>query len=161
MVSLEVGLVITFSQVHDYSVGIMAITSFGIGYAMVSVLVALVQRKKMSAYETVPLTVIALGIGLAATQLNSHTQDFWYPMLIVIWGLASAGFEFLQARKLGLKSQRGAEHLISAVLGLLLGLLYGFVRLQEIDAVGFFGAYMILSAVHLGISAVSHRTPQA
>jgi uncharacterized membrane protein len=157
MVYLEVGLVITFSQVHDYGVGIMAITSFGIGYAMVSVLVALVQRKKMSAYEAVPLTIFALGIGLAATQLNSHTQVFWYPMLIVIWGLASAGFEFLQAKKSGFKSPFGSEHLISAILGMLLALLYAFVRLQEIDAVGFFGAYMILSAVHLGISAVSAR----
>ena len=157
MVYLEVGLVITFSQAHTYGVGIMAITSFGIGYAMVSVLVALVQRKKVSAYQAVPLTIIALGIGLASTQLNSHTQVFWYPMLVVIWGLASAGFEFLQARKNGFKSQLGSEHLISAVLGMLLALLYAFVRLQEIDAVGFFGAYMILSAVHLGISAVSAR----
>ncbi|MEN9989254.1 MAG: hypothetical protein RL508_233 [Actinomycetota bacterium] len=157
MVYLEVGLVITFSQAHTYGVGIMAITSFGIGYAMVSVLVALIQRKKMAAYESVPLTVVALGIGLAATQLNSHTEVFWYPMLIVIWGLASAGFEWQGARKLGYRTQSGSEHLISAVLGLLLGLLYAFVRLQEIDAVGFLGAYMILSAVHLGISAVSAR----
>lgn len=157
MVCLEVGLVITFSQVHNYGVGIMAVTSFGIGYAMVSVLVALVQRKKMSSYETVPLTVMALGIGLAATQLNSHTQVFWYPMLLVIWGLSSAGFELVQARKLGLKTQRGAEHLVSAGLGFLLALLYAFVRLAEIDAIGFFGAYMILCAVHFGISAVSQR----
>ena len=57
----------------------------------------------------------------------------------------------------GFKTLRGKELSVSAVLGILLGLLYLVLPLNDLDAVGFFGAYMIINAVHLGIAAASER----
>jgi uncharacterized membrane protein HdeD (DUF308 family) len=49
----------------------------------------------------------------------------------------------------------GKDYLMSAVFALVLGLLFLAVPLDEVSAVGFFGAYLALSGVHLGIAAAS------
>jgi hypothetical protein len=41
---------------------------------------------------------------------------------------------------------------------LIIGVLFLVGNLRAVDAVGFFGAYMMICAVHLGISAASDRT---
>ena len=157
-ICLEVGLTITFSQSHNALVGLASLTSFGVGYAMVSVFVALLQRKRLNAYDTLPLTAVALAIGLIAAQIPSAEALPWFRYLVAAWGLASALFEVVMARRSGFKSLRGRENLVSAVLGFILGVLFLVGNLRAVDAVGFFGAYMMICAVHLGISAASDRT---
>jgi hypothetical protein len=156
-VFLEVGLIITFSQSHGMDIGLIALTSFGVGYAMVNVFVALLQRKKINSYGNLPLTALALLVGLGAAMVPAADSLRWFRMIVVVWGLASGAYEFYQAKKTGLKTVRGKELLISSVLGVILGVLYLAVNLRDVDAVGFFGAYMIVSAVHLGIAAASER----
>lgn len=139
-------------------VGLAALTSFGVGYAMVSVFVALLQRKKLSAYDTLPLTAVALAVGLLAAQAPTADGLTWFRFLVAGWGLFSGLFELLLARRAGFKSLKGRESLVSATLALILGVLFLLVNLKAIDEVGFFGAYMMVCAVHLGIAAASDRS---
>jgi uncharacterized membrane protein HdeD (DUF308 family) len=59
------------------------------------------------------------------------------------------------ARKAGLATRSGKDSLINAVLSLGIGMLFLIVPLDIVSAVGFFGAYLVLSGVHLGISATT------
>jgi len=160
-VCLEVGLIVTFSQSHSVQVGLLALTSFGVGYAMVSVFTALLQRKKLAELDSVVVTALALVVGLAAANSPAAQDHLWFRFLVVGWGVGSGAYELLKARGLGLKTPRGKEHVVSGVLALALGLLFLLAPLDVVASVGFFGAYMILCAVHLGISAASETTSKA
>lgn len=160
-VFLEVGLIVTFSQSHSLQVGLMALTSFGVGYAMVTVFTALLQRTKISQFDSVGMTAIALVVGLAAANVPLSNAEFWFRVLVVVWGLASGTYELFMARKAGFKTSRGKELIISSGLALFLGVLFLLAPLGVVPSVGFFGAYMILGAVHTGISAASERPTKA
>ena len=157
-ICLEVGLSITFTQSHGALVGLAALTSFGVGYAMVSVFVALLQRRKLSAYDTLPLTAAALGVGLLAAQAPISDGLTWFRYLVAGWGIFSGVFEVFLAKRAGFKTLRGRESLVSAVLAGIIGVLFLVANLKAVDQVGFFGAYMMVCAVHLGISAASDRS---
>ena len=160
-VCLEVGLIVTFSQSHSVQVGLLALTSFGVGYAMVSVFTALLQRKKLAELDSVVVTALALVVGLAAANAPALQDRLWFQYLVVGWGLLSGAYDLYKGRKLGFKTPRGKEYAVSSVLALALGLLFLFVQLDVVGSVGFFGAYMILCAVHFGISAASETTSKA
>jgi hypothetical protein len=160
-VCLEVGLIVTFSQSHSVQVGLLALTSFGVGYAMVSVFTALLQRKKLAELDSVVVTALALVVGLAAANTPADQDHLWFRYLVVGWGILSGAYDLFKSRKLGYKTPRGKEYMVSSVLALALGLLFLFVQLDEVGSVGFFGAYMILCAVHFGISAASETTAKA
>ena len=156
-ICLEVGLVITFSQVHNVTLGLQSLTSFGVGYAMITIFVALLQRKKLASYQNLPITGLALVVGLIAAQAPTTGGMIWFRLLVAGWGVLSGCYEIWLASKASFRSMRGKEQLLTGLLGLILGALYLLVPLSEIDAVGFFGAYLIISAVHLGIAAASER----
>lgn len=156
-ICLEVGLIITFSQSHSIDIGLIALTSFGVGYAMVTVFVALLQRKKVNSYGTLPLSILALAVGLGAAMVPASDGLRWFRWLVVAWGIAAGAFELYQAKTVGFKTMRGKELSVSAALSLILGVLYLALPLTDVDAVGFFGAYMIINAVHLGIAAATER----
>lgn len=160
-VCLEVGLIVTFSQSHSIQVGLLALTSFGVGYAMVSVFTSLLQRKKLAELDSVVITALALIVGLAAANTPADQDHLWFRLLVVGWGLLSGIYDLFKARKLGFKTPRGKEYSVSAALALALGLLYLLIQLDDVGSVGFFGAYMILCAVHFGISAASETSAKA
>jgi hypothetical protein len=78
-----------------------------------------------------------------------------FVFLVAGWGLITGAFELYLARRSGFATRSGKDNLISAVLSLGVGLLFLIVPLDIVSAVGFFGAYLVLSAVHLGISATT------
>ena len=84
-VCLEVGLIVTFSQSHSVQVGLLALTSFGVGYAMVSVFTALLQRKKLAELDSVVVTALALVVGLAAANAPALQDRLWFQYLVVGW----------------------------------------------------------------------------
>jgi hypothetical protein len=67
--------------------------------------------------------------------------------------LIAGSFELYLARREGFATRMGKDSLLNAGFGLLLGLLFLIAPLDIVSAVGFFGAYLVLSATHLGISA--------
>jgi hypothetical protein len=51
----------------------------------------------------------------------------------------------------------GKDNLLNAGFGLLLGVLFLIAPLDIVSAVGFFGAYLVLTGTHLGISAATPK----
>lgn len=152
-VFLEVGIIITFTYDKTIAVGLNGLISFGVGYALVSVLYALTKGKKLNEFDHLGLTAVALAIGLAAANLPSEYQHQWFRHLVALLGLCTAIYEGLRVRKVGVKTVAGKERLISASLGLALALLFVILPMSDRNAVGFFDTYMLLNAVHLAIGA--------
>ena len=159
-VFLGVGLFITFNQAHTYATGVTALALFAFGYALVSGIASLVKRGQIALAEGVVPAVIALAVGIGATVTASDAQ-LWLVKLLAFWGIAVGITEFAQAYRVGLKSSHGKDLVISSALALAFGIFYLAVPLAELDVVGYFGAYLILSAVHLGIAAASERKAAA
>jgi hypothetical protein len=157
-ISFGVGIFITFNQSHSAATGLFALGIFGIGFALLNGVGSVIWGKGIFSLENFPLTLVALLIGIAAilvpaTDPEAAALAFVY--LVTGWGLISGAFEMYLARRTGFATRFGKDSLISASLSLLVGLLFLIAPLDIISAVGFFGAYLVLSAVHLGISAAT------
>ena len=157
-ISFGVGIFITFNQSHSAVTGLLALAIFGIGFALLNAIASTVWGKGLFSLENFPLTLAALIVGLAALLVpatDPEASALVFVYLVTGWGLISGAFEMYLARRSGFATRFGKDSLISASLSLLVGLLFLAVPLDIISAVGFFGAYLVLSAVHLGISATT------
>ena len=155
-ISFGVGIFITFNQSHSAATGLLSLGIFGIGFALLNGIGSAVWGKGIFSLENFPLTLTALIVGTAAFLVPStepNAASLVFVSLVTGWGLISGAFEMYLARSAGFATRFGKDSLISASLSLLVGLLFLAVPLDIISAVGFFGAYLVLSAVHLGISA--------
>jgi hypothetical protein len=157
-ISFAVGIFITFSQSHSADVGLLALAIFGLGFAFLNGLGSLIFSKGLQAVENLPLTVAAFLVGLLAVLVpaaDNDTSSVAFIYLVTGWGLIAGSFELYLARRSGFKTQSGKDSLLNAGFGLLLGALFLIAPLDIVSAVGFFGAYLVLSAVHLGIAAAT------
>ena len=157
-ISFGVGIFITFNQSHSAATGLFALAIFGIGYAVLNGIGSAVWGKGLFSLENFPLTLAAMVVGLAALLVpvtDPEASALVFVYLVTGWGLIAGAFEMYLARRAGFATRFGKDSLISASLSLLVGLLFLAVPLDIISAVGFFGAYLVLSAVHLGISATT------
>jgi hypothetical protein len=157
-ISFGVGIFITFNQSHSAATGLFALGIFGIGFAILNATGSQVWAKGIFSLENFPLTLAALIVGVAA--LLVPTSDLQaaalvFTSLVAGWGLIAGALELYLARRSGFGTRAGKDNLISAVLSLGVGLLFLIAPLDIVSAVGFFGAYLVLSAVHLGISAAT------
>ena len=155
-ISLAIGLFITFSQSHSAATGLLALAIFGLGFAVSNGISTSIWGKGLTAIENMPLTVAAVIIGLLAVlvptgDLVASQMAFIY--LVTGWGLIAGSFELYLARRSGFGSRAGKDSLINACFSLLLGLVFLVAPLDVISAVGFFGAYLAISGVHLAIAA--------
>lgn len=160
-VTLAIGVYITFNQSHSAEAGLIALGLFGVGYAVANAVSSFFFAKRLTAIETVPMTVIALLIGVFAFLVSTNTpvtHKASLAALVTAWGLVSAAFEFYLARRQGFKTQLGRDTLLSAILNLLLAILFLALPMKSLEMVGFLGAYLVLSGVHVGITAA---TPKA
>lgn len=159
-ISIAVGLFITFTQSHSAATGLFALAIFGIGFAITNVAATIWAKGKYLSVESLPLTLIALAVGLFAAlipQTEPTAQALVFVYLVAGWAVISGAMELYLANRSGFKTRAGKDGLISAVLGLGLGLLFLIAPLDIVSAVGFFGAYLVISGVHLAIAAL---TPQ-
>lgn len=157
---LAVGLFITFTQSHSAATGLFALALFGIGLATGNLLSTIWANKKYLSVESLPVTVIAFAFGLFASlipQTDPNAQALAFVYLVAGWAIISASLDLYLASRSGFGSRAGKDGLISAGLGLALGLLFLIAPLDIVSAVGFFGAYLVISGVHLAIAAL---TPQ-
>lgn len=155
-ISFGVGLFITFNQSHSAATGLFALAIFGLGYAILNAIGTGVWGKGLTAVENMPLTVASFIIGLLAVLVpttDPSAQALAFIYLVTGWGLISGSFELYLARREGFKTQMGKDSLLNAGFGLLLGVLFLVAPLDIVSAVGFFGAYLVLSATHLAIAA--------
>jgi uncharacterized membrane protein HdeD (DUF308 family) len=158
-ISFALGVFITFSQAHGADIGLVVLAAFGLALGLGGGSLVFVRRAGLNPIQELPVAVVALLIGIFASLafFNPVGQLAAFLALVSAWGVISGAFELYQARRVSFKSQFGRDYLISAVFALLLGLLFLAVDLDEVSAVGFFGAYLALSGVHLGIAAASHQ----
>jgi hypothetical protein len=161
-VSLAVGFFITFSQSHAASIGLLALAIFSIAFAITNAGASAIWGKGLAAIEAMPLTLVSLLIGifsLMALSLDSNLSNQGaqtaFIGLVTVWGLVSGAFELYLARRASLKTSHGREYLMSAILSAVLGLLFLVAPLDIVSAVGFFGAYLIVSGVQLGVAAAT------
>jgi peptidoglycan/LPS O-acetylase OafA/YrhL len=156
-ITLGVGIYITFSQAHSAAVGLLALAIFGLGVGSVLAIFPAFRVRGLQAIEHLPVAVLAILIGgfaaLAPLQESTITSAAAFIALVTAWGLLAGSFELYQARRKNWRKREGRDHLITAVFSLLLGALFLAVDLDIVSAVGFFGAYLALSGVHLGIAA--------
>jgi uncharacterized membrane protein HdeD (DUF308 family) len=159
-VSISVGLFITFTQSHSAATGLFALALFGIGSSVANVTSTIWAKGKYLSVDSLPLTLIALAVGLFAAlipQTEPTAQGLAFVYLVAGWAVISGAMELYLANRSGFRTRAGKDGLISAGLGLSLGLLFLIVQLDIVSAVGFFGAYLVISGVHLAIAAL---TPQ-
>ena len=157
-ISFGVGIFITFNQSHSAATGLLALGIFGIGLAVLNGIGSAVWGKGIFSLENFPLTLAALILGVAGLLVptgNLEAAGLVFVFLVAGWGLISGAFELALARRSDFATRSGKDNLLNAVLSLGLGLLFLIVPLDIVSAVGFFGAYLVLSAVHLGISAAT------
>lgn len=152
--AFALGVFITFSQSHSAEVGLWSLALLGFSVALTP-LIAI--RNKNSVLELLPLAVVGLlvaalsAMAIFVPSQIGHVAAFI--SLVTAFGLISGAFELFQAGRSGFKTQAGKDLLVSAAFALALGALFLIVPLDVISAVGFFGAYLALSGVHLGIAA--------
>ncbi len=159
-VSVAVGLFITFTQSHSAATGLFALAIFGISFAVANVAATIWAKSKFLSVESLPLTLIALAVGVFAAlipQTEPTSQALAFVYLVAGWAVISGAMELYLANRSGFKTRPGKDGLISAILGLALGLLFLIAPLDIVSAVGFFGTYLVISGVHLAIAAL---TPQ-
>jgi hypothetical protein len=70
-----------------------------------------------------------------------NNSDATFVLLVALWGISQAAIDLIN------------RDAISASLAFLLAVLFALVPMDVVSAVGFFGAYLIVSGVHLGIAA--------
>ncbi len=136
LASIAVGLFVTFWQAHHAAVGLVALAIFTILYGL---------RTLFGAPKYFPIALIALITAFISASSLQENSNATFILLVAIWGAAQAATDFIN------------RDVISAVLASLLALLFALVPLDIVSAVGFFGAYLIVSGVHLGIAAYSPK----
>jgi uncharacterized membrane protein HdeD (DUF308 family) len=160
IVFVAVGLFITFTQSHSAATGLFALALFGFGFAVVNVAATIWAKQRYLSVESLPLTLIAMAVGTFAVlipQTEPTAQALAFVYLVAGWAVIAGAMEGYLANRKGFGTRAGKDGLISAGLGLALGLLFLIAPLDIVSAVGFFGAYLVISGVHLAIAAL---TPQ-
>jgi uncharacterized membrane protein HdeD (DUF308 family) len=160
IIFVAVGLFITFTQSHSAETGLFALAVFGIGLAVANIAATIWENKNYLSVESLPMTLISLAAGLFAAlipQTDPTAQALAFVYLVSGWAVVSGAIEFYLANRRGFRTRAGKDGLITAVLGLAIGLLFLIAPLDIISAVGFFGTYLVICGVHLGIAAL---TPQ-
>ena len=160
IIFVAVGLFITFTQSHSAATGLLALAIFGIGLAVSNIAATTWDKKSYLSIESLPLTLISLAVGLFAVlipQTDTTAQALAFVYLVSGWAVVAGAIELYLANRSGFRTRAGKDGLITAVLGLAIGLLFLIAPLDIVSAVGFFGAYLVICGVHLGIAAL---TPQ-
>lgn len=163
-VALATGIFITFMQIHDQVIGLIALTFLALGWAATNLLAIFLSKNRISVLESVPLIVIQTIFGLIALNAeislvqepNSQILQFTpFVILVVTWGFLSGAYDVWQSQLVGAKTGPGRDFIISAGLNFVLAAIFLIPNLDIVSAVGFFGAYSVLMGVHLGISAAT------
>lgn len=136
LASIAVGLFVTFSQSHHAAVGLVAIALFTILYGL---------RTLFGSPKYFPIALIALTTAFIAATSFQENSDATFVMLVAVWGVSQAAIDLIN------------RDAISASLAFLLAALFALVPMDIVSAVGFFGAYLIVSGVHLGIAAYTPK----
>jgi hypothetical protein len=154
------GIFITFSQAHDASVAMLGLLIVSAGWFLGSLILII---KNSNPVFNGLLMLASAGMAWYSTgfDANGATTAAW--ILLEAWAFFGAIAELIFALRSKKKSAERRDHFISAALAL--GLLISQISITKasdsVSHVGFFGAYAIILAVHLGLSAFSPTATKA
>jgi hypothetical protein len=161
------GLVITFMpQDHSARLGLLSLMGFAAAYWMLPLLVLLPRPEttlrgriaSLNSASPLSMRLGAFALTVAAPIALANPQHQVFVGLVAIWGLALAINEAGMWRKAKDSKQARSSHLITAVLSIGIAAILVALPLNDRNAVGFFGAYLVIMAIHLGIDALSPAT---
>lgn len=150
------GIFITFSQAHDADVAMLGLVIISAGWAVASVFDVLKNRQPVL-NGIILLGACAMIYYAVSFEPNNATTLAW--ILLMAWGLFGAIVELIFALRAEKKSVARRDYLINSVLAI--GLFAAQAAITKasdsVSHVGFFGAYAIILAIHLGIAAASPK----
>ena len=156
--ALAATLVITFTRPDTAALAMAIFAGFTFVQCIGSVALSLARRASRPLLNVLPPAVISVlaAVGaLLALGTSAKSQLMVLQVLVMAYLVLNAAFETYLASRVGFKSLEGREHLIAASLAELFALIYVLLNPEPLNAAGFLGAYLALSAVHQGIWAAS------
>ncbi len=146
-----------FSQDHSSLVGIEVLQFVSIALVIGSLVMLRIPRLKLKFKEIALPSTLALAIGAMAAVFGGQYEWvdadklFVLRSLVVLFAVGMAAVELFLSRKA--KPEDALELRISAGLGVITGLVFGLAPLDDLNAVGFFSAYLAISSVQRAIWA--------
>ncbi|MEO0048811.1 MAG: hypothetical protein RL556_143 [Actinomycetota bacterium] len=154
--AIAAGLVLTFVQSHSSLLGLFTFAGFAAVSAILVPLASLLFARANfleSLAQGAVNAIAAIFSWFMATNADQTIQSLLW--CVSSWAVIIAVLELYFAKK-QLKASAGSkERNISATLALLLAIAYLVIGFDETSSVGLLSAYLVLSGVHLGISAAS------
>jgi hypothetical protein len=138
-----------FSQDHSAAVGLMVLQAVSSAIVVIGIIIFL--TTKLRASDLVIPTALAALVSSMTLILGNQDELFTLKTLVILFTLSLAIHEFVLAMKAN--SGDAIELRISSGLGSLIGLLFLLAPLDDLNAVGFFSAYLALSAVQRAVWA--------
>jgi hypothetical protein len=157
LISLPVGLFITFFQDHSAQIGLLSLLAVAAVLSL-GILFLSLGSKELRGHLPIAAAgaVVAIAASVALTR-SETSQLALFSITVAGFGLVIGAFELYLASRFGFGARLGRDLLISSVLLLALGALFVSAGLDEVSAVGFFGAFLILYGVHWGIAATTEE----
>lgn len=154
-VLFAVGIFITFSQVHNAIIGNLGLMFVALGFATAATIEVLKTKGTGKSNGSSSLQVIVFGVIATAAIVFAAGNDIVSFLVLVI---AFAVFNgLLELKKVSVQKESKLSAFIHFGLVAVLGVSGALTGLDPVAFVGFFGAYAVILAVHLGITAASPK----
>lgn len=142
-----------FVQNHSVTTGMLVLQYVSVAIAFGSLVLFKIDSSEEKYRSTVAPGAIAAAVGIFALFSGSTLATF--TLLVAVFAAANAVAEFALSTKS--KSSDKLELRISAAIGILTSVVFAFGQLDDLNAVGFFSAYLSVLAVQRAIWLASPK----
>jgi predicted membrane channel-forming protein YqfA (hemolysin III family) len=151
-----VGIFITFSQIHNAIIGNLGLMFVALGYATAATIEVLKTKQSGKPNGSPTLQVLIFGaIATAAIVFAASNNITSFLVLVISFAVFNG---LLELKKVSVQKESKLSAFIHFGLVAVLAISGALTGLDPVAFVGFFGAYAVILAVHLGITAA---TPKA
>ena len=154
-VLFAVGIFITFSQVHNAIIGNLGLMFVALGFATAATIEVLKTKGTGKSNGGSSLQVIVFGAIATAAIVFAAGNDIVSFLILVISFAVFNGL--LELKKVSVQKESKLSAFIHFGLVAVLGISGALTGLDPVASTGFFGAYAVILAVHLGITAASPK----
>jgi predicted membrane channel-forming protein YqfA (hemolysin III family) len=151
-----VGIFITFSQIHNAIIGNLGLMFVALGYATAATIEVLKTKQSGKPNGSATLQVLIFGtIATAAIVFAASNNIISFLVLVISFAVFNG---LLELKNVSVQKESKLSAFIHFGLVAVLAISGALTGLDPVAFVGFFGAYAVILAVHLGITAA---TPKA
>jgi uncharacterized membrane protein HdeD (DUF308 family) len=143
-----------FVQNHSVTTGMLVLQYVSVAIAFGSLVLFKIDSSEEKYRSIVAPGAIAAAVGFFAILSGSSTLAT-FTLLVAVFAAANAVAEFVLSTKS--KSSDKLELRISAAIGILTSVVFAFGQLDDLNAVGFFSAYLSVLAVQRAIWLASPK----